>query len=113
MQMCRFLDFHSSYISDCQIPNACSTFVEEYGAEVIHRNLRRNFLLHLVNLSDFGLLRPSVMHRTAVKFFQLCKKLAEVSKTSAQSIAPTNSEEKPVEDATTTAMMQPCHIPSS
>lgn len=67
-----------SYISDYQIPKACSTFIDEYGTEMFRRNLRRNFLLHLVNLCDFGLLRPSTLHRTMAKFFQLCNRLSEI-----------------------------------
>lgn len=78
MKMWNLHVMHHNYISDYQIPKACSTFIDEYGTEMFRRNLRRNFLLHLVNLCDFGLLRPSTLHRTMAKFFQLCNRLSEI-----------------------------------
>ena len=52
-----------SYIADCQIPKACFKFVEERGREILEKNLSRNFLIHLVNLFDFSLVRPEVVQR--------------------------------------------------
>jgi len=52
------------YIGDCMVPQACHTFVEEKGRRVIEKNLSRNFLLHLINLNDFGLIRPEIVHKT-------------------------------------------------
>ena len=52
-----------SYIADCQIPKACFKFVEEHGGEILEKNLSRNFLVHLVNLFDFSLIRPEVVQR--------------------------------------------------
>ncbi|KAK7506587.1 hypothetical protein BaRGS_00002062 [Batillaria attramentaria] len=51
------------YIADCQIPKACFTFVEEHGREILEKHLSRNFLVHLVNLFDFSLIRPEVVQR--------------------------------------------------
>ncbi|XP_041362873.1 polycomb protein suz12-like [Gigantopelta aegis] len=51
-------------IGDVQIPVACSTFVELHGREIIEKNLCRNFILHMVNLFDFSLIRPEVVQRT-------------------------------------------------
>lgn len=51
------------YIADCQIPKACFTFVEEHGREILEKNLKRNFLVHLVNMFDFSLIRPEVVQR--------------------------------------------------
>ena len=45
-----------SFIADLQIPLACKSFIQENGQEILAKNLSRNFLLHLINLSDFGLL---------------------------------------------------------
>ncbi|XP_064602892.1 polycomb protein suz12-like isoform X2 [Liolophura sinensis] len=53
-----------NYISDCQLPVACKEFVAEHGPSIIQRKLCKNFLLHLVNLFDFSLIRPEVVHRT-------------------------------------------------
>lgn len=51
------------YIADCQISKACFKFVEEHGREILEKNLSRNFLIHLVNLFDFSLIRPEVVQR--------------------------------------------------
>ncbi|KAL3876031.1 hypothetical protein ACJMK2_033918 [Sinanodonta woodiana] len=51
------------HIADCQIPSACNTFVEEHGHYLIEKNLCRNFLLHMMNLFDFSLIKPEVVHR--------------------------------------------------
>ncbi|XP_014666006.1 PREDICTED: polycomb protein suz12-B-like [Priapulus caudatus] len=45
------------YIADCQIFSACQLFIEEAGREVLRRRLYRNFVVHLTNLCDFGLLK--------------------------------------------------------
>lgn len=51
-------------MADCQIVSACTTFVEEHGNEILEKNLSRNFLIHLVNLFDFSLIRPEVVQRS-------------------------------------------------
>ncbi|XP_025103313.1 polycomb protein suz12-B-like isoform X1 [Pomacea canaliculata] len=53
-----------NYMADCQIVSACTTFVEEHGNEILEKNLSRNFLIHLVNLFDFSLIRPEVVQRS-------------------------------------------------
>ncbi|XP_046845611.1 polycomb protein SUZ12-like [Xenia sp. Carnegie-2017] len=52
------------YIADLQIPEACKTFVEEYGETIINEKLCRNFLLHLVNLNDFNILCKADLLKT-------------------------------------------------
>ena len=46
------------------VPRACNTFVQEHGRIVVEKNLCRNFLLHLVNLCDFGLIKPEIVQKT-------------------------------------------------
>nr|XP_022315324.1 polycomb protein suz12-like isoform X2 [Crassostrea virginica] len=53
-----------NFIADCQIPEACYSFVREHGVQMIKKNLFRNFLSHMVNLFDFSLIRPDVVHKT-------------------------------------------------
>ncbi|XP_062581731.1 polycomb protein suz12-like [Saccostrea cucullata] len=53
-----------NFISDCQIPEACYSFVREHGVELIKKNLNKNFLVHMVNMFDFSLIRPDVVHKT-------------------------------------------------
>ena len=71
------------FVGDCQIALACSKFVDNYGQEIINRNLYRNFILHLNNLFDFGVLSATAMRTTIRKLHQLenqCLKKKEESK---------------------------------
>ncbi|CAL1528975.1 unnamed protein product [Lymnaea stagnalis] len=63
MKMWNLHVMEKEYIGDCMVPRASFTFVEEHGEEIIRKNLCRNFLLHLVNLFDFSLIRPEVVQR--------------------------------------------------
>ncbi|BFZ02950.1 hypothetical protein BsWGS_05989 [Bradybaena similaris] len=83
MKMWNLHVMDKEYIGDCMVPHACMTFVDEHGAEIIQKHLRRNFLLHLVNLFDFGLIRPDVVQRTYARLENLrheivshCKKFS-------------------------------------
>ena len=58
------------FVGDCQIHLACLLFVEDKGLELIRKNLYKNFILHLNNLYDFGLLNASTLH-DIVKKLQL------------------------------------------
>jgi len=60
-----------NYIGDCQMPKACRSFVEEFGERIISQGLCKNFLLHLTNLSDFGLLTPSEVYKSALALVRL------------------------------------------
>uniref|UniRef100_A0A8C9W6V2 SUZ12 polycomb repressive complex 2 subunit n=1 Tax=Scleropages formosus TaxID=113540 RepID=A0A8C9W6V2_SCLFO len=44
------------FIADNQMNQACMLFVEKCGAQIIEKNLCRNFLLHLVSMHDFNLI---------------------------------------------------------
>ena len=66
-----------SYIGDCRLPAACELFVREHGAHIVQQKLGRNLLLHLVNLVDFGLIRPEIVYRTAVQFLHLRRQLED------------------------------------
>ena len=63
------------FVGDCQIHLACLMFVEDKGLELIHKNLYKNFILHLNNLYDFGLLNAS-------HFVDVVKKLDQKVKNS-------------------------------
>ncbi|KAK3751064.1 hypothetical protein RRG08_044641 [Elysia crispata] len=63
MKMWNLHIMEKEYIGDCSVPQACFTFVEEHGQEIVRKNLCRNFLIHLVNLFDFSLIRPDVVER--------------------------------------------------
>lgn len=52
------------YIADCQIPLASQKFVEDNGKYILEKGMWKNFLLHMVNLFDFSLIRPEIVQRT-------------------------------------------------
>lgn len=54
-------------MGDCQIPLACSMFVNERGLDIIEKNLYKNFVLHVCNLFDFGLLNSSALDEIIAK----------------------------------------------
>lgn len=58
-------NYHSmsldNLVGDCQIQSACESFIQKYTHLILKLNLKKNFLLHLANLYDYGLLKQSVM----------------------------------------------------
>ncbi|KAH9498850.1 Polycomb protein suz12, partial [Bulinus truncatus] len=70
------------YIGDCMVPQACFTFVAEHGKKIIGKNLCRNFLLHLVNLFDFSLIRPEIVQRAFAMLETLRHEMCSHSKKS-------------------------------
>lgn len=60
------------FVGDCQIAYACKTFVEQKGPELIQRNLYRNFVLHMCNLLDYGLVSASVVYTTVRRLQVYC-----------------------------------------
>lgn len=61
----------SSYIGDCQIGAACIDFINTHGKVVIEKKLYKNFILHMVNLFDFSLIRPEEVQRALLQLEQL------------------------------------------
>ncbi|KFM78883.1 Polycomb protein suz12, partial [Stegodyphus mimosarum] len=59
------------FVGDCQIPLACSMFIEEHGKNILSKRLYRNFLLHLCNLFDYGLISASVVYHTMHQLNQI------------------------------------------
>ncbi len=43
---------------------ALQMFLDDNGKELLRRNLYRNFILHLSNLYDFGIIGPATVFRT-------------------------------------------------
>ena len=56
---------------------ACQLFVEEHGIIILQQNLLGNFILHLVNLYDFGLIKPEVVYRSMMFLYKLRERLEE------------------------------------
>lgn len=60
---------HNSYVGDIQIPLACDMFVNIRGRELLSKNLYKNFVMHMCNLYDFGLI-PADVHLKIVQKLQ-------------------------------------------
>ena len=53
-----FLFAFFRFVGDCQMNLALKMFIEENGKELLEKNLYRNFVLHVCNLFEFGVLGP-------------------------------------------------------
>lgn len=59
------------FVGDCQIPLACSLFVQNKGKEVLMKNLYRNFVVHMCSLFDFGLVSAVCLYNTLRKLQEM------------------------------------------
>lgn len=59
------------FVGDCQIPLACSMFVQHKGKELLLKNLYRNFVVHMCSLFDFGLVSAVCLYNTIQKLQDL------------------------------------------
>lgn len=67
MKMWNLHMMRKGYVGDIQIQLACERFLKEHGEELLRKNLYRNFILHLCNLFDYGLLSPEMLCKTVEK----------------------------------------------
>lgn len=78
-----------NYISDCQITEACLTFVKLRGAEIINKKLYGNFVIHMCCLFDFKLISPPDFYSVLQVFQALAAKIGteiEANKASSKQI---------------------------
>ncbi|RWS10099.1 Polycomb protein suz12-B-like protein [Dinothrombium tinctorium] len=61
------------FVGDCQIPLALQKFVDNNWRDIVNKNLYKNFIAHLSNLFDYGLLSATTMRSTIRRFNQLRK----------------------------------------
>lgn len=59
------------FVGDCQIPLACTMFVEHKGKELLLKNLYRNFVVHMSSLFDFGLVSAVCLYTTLKKLQEM------------------------------------------
>uniref|UniRef100_A0A1B6DHJ5 Uncharacterized protein n=1 Tax=Clastoptera arizonana TaxID=38151 RepID=A0A1B6DHJ5_9HEMI len=64
MKMWNLHVMRHGYVGDCQIPLACNMFLQARGKDLLLKNLYRNFVLHMCNLFDFGLISPATVYTT-------------------------------------------------
>ncbi|KAL2087129.1 hypothetical protein ACEWY4_018188 [Coilia grayii] len=67
----------NGFIADNQMPQAIMLFVENCGPHIIRRNLRRNFLLHLVSMHDFNLVTIATIDRAMARLHEIKDELPE------------------------------------
>lgn len=67
MKMWNLHIMRNGYVGDIQIPLACAMFLDMKGKELLQKNLYKNFVLHLCNFFDYGLISPETLHKTIQK----------------------------------------------
>ena len=63
------------------MPIALQMFLQDHGEELLRRNLYRNFVLHVCNLYDFGIVGPATVLRTITSVQQILQRNPEVHAT--------------------------------
>lgn len=58
-------------MGDCQVPLACTKFLEKKGKELLDKNLYRNFVVHMCSLFDYGLVSPVALYQTMQQLHEL------------------------------------------
>ena len=53
------------------LPELLHRFIRARGPLMLELQLENNYLQHLVNLHDFGLIRPAVVHQSFVALLRL------------------------------------------
>ncbi|KAK3928737.1 Polycomb protein Su(z)12 [Frankliniella fusca] len=71
MKMWNLHVMKEGYVGDCQVPLACSKFLEKKGKELLDKNLYRNFVIHMCSLFDYGLVSPVVLYKTMQQLHEM------------------------------------------
>ena len=64
------------------LPDLLQRFIHDKGGLMLEKQLENNYLQHLVNLHDFGLIKPSVVHQSYTALLRLKNNLVRKSATS-------------------------------
>ena len=57
------------------LPELLQRFIRDKGPSMLEKQLENNYMQHLVNLHDFGLIKPSVVHQSFAALLRLKKDL--------------------------------------
>ncbi|KAJ1529653.1 hypothetical protein ONE63_006416 [Megalurothrips usitatus] len=71
MKMWNLHVMKEGYVGDCQVPLACSKFLEKKGKELLDKNLYRNFVVHMCSLFDYGLISPVAFYQTIQQLHEM------------------------------------------
>lgn len=73
MKMWNLHVMKEGYVGDCQVPIACSKFLEKKGKDLLDKNLYRNFIVHMCSLFDYGLVSPVALYQTVQQLHEMVK----------------------------------------
>ena len=62
--------FFTRLLADQQVAGACLEFVDLHKQLLVEKNLIKNFIQHLVNLQEFQLISPSILHQATFILLQ-------------------------------------------
>lgn len=77
MKMWNLHIMRNGYVGDIQIPLACEMFLDMKGKELLQKNLYKNFVLHLCNFFDYGLISPETLYKTIQKLQRILSTFGE------------------------------------
>ncbi|KAE8577484.1 hypothetical protein XENTR_v10004585 [Xenopus tropicalis] len=63
------------FIADNQMNHGCMLFVDNYGPQIIQKNLCRNFMLHLVSMHDFNLISITTIDKAVSRLREIQQKV--------------------------------------
>ena len=61
MKMWNRFIFYNKILADFEVHQRCIDFAKAKGADILKKGIRENFLLHLINMWDFALIRSNTM----------------------------------------------------
>lgn len=67
MKMWNLHIMRNGYVGDIQISLACEMFLDSRGKELLQKNLYKNFVLHMCNFYDYGLISPETLYKMIQK----------------------------------------------
>ncbi|KAJ6647472.1 Polycomb protein Su(z)12 [Pseudolycoriella hygida] len=68
---------HHGYVGDIQMPLACEMFIELKGDELLQKNNYKNFMMHLCNLFDCGVISGDDFWKSVLKLQNVLSKNEE------------------------------------
>ncbi|XP_018091054.1 polycomb protein suz12 isoform X3 [Xenopus laevis] len=89
------------FIADNQMNHGCMLFVENYGPQIIQKNLCRNFMLHLVSMHDFNLISIATIDKAVSRLREIQPKL-EMD----ECVVPPSEEDPEEPNGTTNSFME-------
>jgi len=66
MKMWNRFIFYNKIFADYQVASRCVDFANAHGLELLQKNLRENFMLHLINMWDFALITSDTIAKCMV-----------------------------------------------